>query len=48
MKLQINAADKGTSRVRDAAIANRYGDKFIIPLDLEMVDSMMPYYQSGL
>ena len=30
------------------AIANAYGDKFIILLDFEMLDSLIPYYQSGL
>ena len=25
-----------------------YGNKFIIPLDFEMLDSAMPYYQAGL
>ena len=30
------------------AIANAYGDKFIIPLDFEMLGSAIPYYQSGL
>ena len=30
------------------AIANTYGNKFIIPLDFEMPDSTKPYYQLGL
>ena len=30
------------------AIANTYGSKFIIPLDFEMLDSMILHYQSGL
>ena len=29
-------------------VANTYGNKFIIPLDIEMLDSTMSYYQSGL
>ena len=28
--------------------ANTYGNKFIIPLDFEMLDSAAPYYQAGL
>ena len=32
----------------DNAIANTYGNKFIIPLDLEMLDSAAPYYEAGL
>ena len=30
------------------AIADAYGNKFIIPLDFEMLDSAAPYYQAGL
>ena len=41
MKLQINALNKDASNVRDVAIANAYVNKFIIPLDFEMLDSMM-------
>ena len=48
MKSQINAKDKGLPRIRDVAIANTYENKFIIPLNLEMLDSMMPYHQLGL
>ena len=33
---------------RDNAIAELYGDKLIIPLDFEMLDSATPYYQLGL
>ena len=46
MKLRINAGDKSTSLPpQDKAIAEAYGNKFIIPLDFEMLDSAMPYYQ---
>ena len=48
MKLRINAGDKDTTSTRDKAIAEAYGNKFIIPLDFEMLDSAMPYYQVGL
>ena len=47
MKLRINAKDKSTT-TRDNAIATAYGNKFIIPLDFEMLDSSAPYYQAGL
>ena len=30
------------------AITNAYGNKFIISLDFEMLDSLIPYYQSRL
>ena len=48
MKLQINTSDKNASKEQDAAIANAYGNKFVIPLDFEMLHIMIPYYQSGL
>ena len=47
IKLRINAADKNTSNAQDKAIADVYGNKFIIPLDFEMLDSAAPYYQAG-
>ena len=46
--MRINANDKSASNPLDNAIAHAYGNKFIIPLDFEMLDSAMPYYQSGL
>ena len=48
IKLRINAADKNASNKQDKAIADTYGNKFIIPLDFEMLDSSAPYYQVGL
>ena len=48
IKLRINAGDKNTSNAQDKAIADAYGNKFIIPLDFEMLDSAAPYYQAGL
>ena len=48
IKLRINAGDKNTRNPRDKAIANAYGNKFIIPLDFEMLDSSAAYYQAGL
>ena len=48
MKLRLNAWDKNATKVQDKAIAEAYGNKFIIPLDFEMLDSAMPYYQAGL
>ena len=48
IKLGINAGDKSTGNAQDKAIADVYGNKFIIPLDFEMLDSAAPYYQAGL
>ena len=46
IKLRINAGNKGATNAQ--AIADAYGNKFIIPLDFEMLDSAAPYYQAGL
>ena len=48
MKLRINAGNKDATNAQDKAIADAYGNKFIIPLDFEMLESAMPYYQVGL
>ena len=48
IKLRINAGDKNTSNAQNKAIADAYGNKFIIPPDFEMLDSAPPYYQAGL
>ena len=48
IKLRINAGNKSTGNAQDKAIADGYGNKFIIPLDFEMLDSAAPYYQAGL
>ena len=48
IKLRINASDKSAGNKRDNAIADTYGNKFIIPLDFEMLDSASPYYQVDL
>ena len=48
IKLRINAGDKSTSNAQDKATADVYENKFIIPLDFEMLDSAAPCYQAGL
>ena len=48
IKLRINAGDKSTSNKKDSAIADAYGNKSLIPLDFEMLDSSAPHYQVGL
>ena len=48
IKLRINAGDKNASNAQDKAITDAYRNKFIIPLDFEMLDSAAPYYQAGL
>ena len=48
IKLRINAGDKNVSIAQDKAIADAYRNKFIIPLDFQMLGSAVPYYQAGL
>ena len=36
--MRINAGDKNASNAQDKAIADVYGNKFIIPLDFEMLE----------
>ena len=48
IKLRINAGNKDATNARDKAIADAHRNKFIIPLDFEMLDSAAPYYQAGL
>ena len=48
IKLRINAGNKDATNAQDKAIADAYGNKFIIPLDFEMLDSAAPYYQASL
>ena len=48
IKLRINAGDKNASNKKNNAITGAYRNKFIIPLDFEMLDSALPYYQAGL
>ena len=43
IELRINAGNKDATNAQDKAIADAYGNKFIIPLDFEML-----YYQAGL
>ena len=46
--MRINAGNKDATNAHNKAIADVYGNKFIIPLDFEMLDSAAPYYQAGL
>ena len=45
IKLRINAGNKDATNAQDKAVADAYENKFIIPLDFEMLDSAAPYYQ---
>ena len=41
-------AENGTPNASDTAIAEAYGNRYYIPLDLELLESHMPFYQSAL
>ena len=47
-EIEKNAGDKSATPTQDKAIADAYGNEFVIPLDLEMLDSSAPYYQALL
>ena len=42
IKLRINVGNKDATNAQDKAIADTYGNEFIIPLDFEMLDSSAP------
>ena len=44
-KIRIDAGDKGTN-VKDVAIGTAYSNQFCIPLDFEILESHMPFFQS--
>ena len=46
-KLRVGAGD-GAAVAADQAIATAYGNRFFIPLDFELLESHMPFYQSAL
>ena len=46
-KIRINAGDKGTAS-KDVAIGTMYDNFFCIPLDFEILESHMPFFQSEL
>jgi hypothetical protein len=41
-------AENATVDLEDQAIANAYGSRFCIPLDFEILETHMPFYQAGL
>ena len=48
MKLRIDESDKDSGDSAENNLADAFKNKFIIPLDFEMLDSTIPYYQAGL
>lgn len=47
-RIRINAGNKDESVLADKAVADAFGNRFYIPLDFELLESHMPFYQSAL
>ena len=47
IKHRINASDKADN-AKDQTVASIYDNRFCIPLDFEILESSLPYYQYGL
>lgn len=47
-KIRVGAGDKNETIVADKAIADAFGKRFYVPLDFELLESHMPFYQSAL
>ena len=45
-KNRLGAGDK-TNKAKDVAVAKAYGNRFYIPLDFELLESHMPFFQSA-
>ena len=47
LKHRVGADDAGANN-KDQAVAKAYGNRFCIPLDFELLETHMPFYQAGL
>jgi len=47
-KLRVGAGDGDQTVSADQAISTAYGNRFCIPLDFELLETHMPFYQSAL
>ena len=47
IKYRVDAAD-ATDNKEDQAVNLAFGNRFCIPLDLELLETHMPFYQAGL
>ena len=48
MRIRVGAGNGDSSVVADKAIADVFGDRFFTPLDFELLESHVPFYQSAL
>ena len=47
-RIRIGAGNKDETVAADKAIADAFGNRFYIPLDFELLEGHMPFYQSAL
>ena len=47
-RIRIDVGDKDEAVAADKAIADAFGNRFYIPIDFELLESHMPFYQSAL
>jgi hypothetical protein len=47
-KIRVGAGNKDETETEDKAIADAFGNRFFIPLEFELLESHMPFYQSAL
>ena len=47
-RIRVGAGNRDSSVVADKTIADAFGDRFFTPLDFELLESHMPFYQSAL
>ena len=47
-RIRVGAGNGDSSVVADKAIADAFGDRFFTPLDFELLESHMSFYQSAL
>ena len=47
LKLRVAAGDGDATNAGDKAVADAYGNRFCIPLDFELLETHMPFFQSA-
>ena len=47
-RIRIHAGNKDEAVAADKAVTDAFGSRFYIPLDFELLESHMPFYQSAL
>ena len=47
-RIRVDAGNRDSSVAADKAIADVFGDRFFTPLDFELLESHIPFYQSSI